>query len=332
MWYYKVGNEPIAISSRVRIARNISQYNFPNMMSDKEANELIKNVDNIVKDLNNTKLLKLKDIDDITLNSLVERHLVSKEFITSKENRAIILSEECTLSIMLNEEDHLRIQGFSSGNDIKTAYNNAKEAEEKIGEKLKYSFHDKYGYLTACPTNVGSGIRVSVMLHLPALTKLGYMSKLLSDAGAFGIAIRGLYGERTEAGGYIYQISNQKTMGISDEEIISNVEKIVATIIFQEKKARKILTEDKIKFEDEVMRTLGILKYARKIDTKEAEENISLVRLGIERHVITDINIDKLQKISVNIYPNMLKLELKKDMDENTRDEMRAKYIREELK
>jgi len=332
MWYYKVGSEPIAISSRVRIARNISKYKFPHMMTDKEANELVQDVSNSVANLNEAKLLKLKDIDDITLNSLVERHLVSKEFISNINNRAAILNNDCTLSIMVNEEDHLRIQGFSSGSDIKQAYQKAKEAEEKIGETLKYAYHDKFGYLTACPTNVGTGIRVSVMLHLPALTKLGYMSKLLSDAGTFGVAIRGMYGENTAARGHIYQISNQKTMGLTDEEIISNVEKIVKSIITQEKKARAIISQDKVYFEDKVMRALGTLKYARKMDTKEAEQNISLVRLGIERNIIKDIDIDKLQKISVNIYPNMLKLELKKDMDETTRDEARAKYIREELK
>lgn len=329
MWYYKVGKELIAISSRVRIARNLKDFKFPHIMKNEEENKMLELVEKTVD--NNAKLLKLKDIDNMTLNSLVERHLVSKEFITDTNNRAIILNNDCTLSIMVNEEDHLRIQGFSSGNDIKSAYDKAKSMEEKIGEKLKYAVHDKFGYLTACPTNTGSGIRVSVMLHLPALTKLGYMSKLLSDAATFGIAIRGMYGENTAAQGNIYQISNQRTMGYSDEEIISNVEKIVKNIISQEKKARSILCENKVYIEDKVMRALGILKYARRIDTREAEQNISLIRLGIERNIIKDVDIDKLQKISVNIYPNMLKLELKKDMDETTRDEMRAKYIREEL-
>lgn len=330
MWYYKVGSEPIAISTRVRLARNFKDLKFPHIMTNEEANKMLETIERVVE--NNTKLLRLKDIDKITLNSLVERHLVSKEFIINTNNRAIILNDNCTLSIMVNEEDHLRIQGFSSGNDINTAYERAKSMEEKIGENIEYAVHDKFGYLTACPTNVGSGIRVSVMLHLPALTKLGYMSKLLEDAATFGIAIRGLYGENTAARGHIYQISNQKTMGMTDEEIISNVEKIVNNIILQEKKARKILEEDKVNFEDKVMRALGILKYARRIDTKEAEQNISLVRLGIERNIIKDIDVDKLQKISVNIYPNMLKLELKEDMDEEKRDEMRARYIREELK
>jgi len=275
--------------------------------------------------------LKLKDIDKITLNSLVERHLVSKEFISDTQKRAVILNNDCTLSVMINEEDHLRIQGFSFGNDIKRAYEIAKNIEEKIGGSLEYSMHNKFGYLTACPTNTGSGMRVSVMLHLPALTKLGYMAKLLSDAATFGISIRGLYGENTAAQGSIYQISNQRTMGMTDEEIISNVEKIVKNIIIQEKKARAIIMEDKIYFEDKVIRALGTLKYARRIDTREAEKNISLVRMGIERNIIKDIDINKLQKISVNIYPNMLKLELKQDMDETKRDEMRADYIRKEL-
>ncbi len=330
MWYYKVGKEPIAISSRVRLARNFKEYNFPHIMKKEEVNRLINSIESII-DNKEIKLLKLKDIDNITLNSLVERHLVSKEFITDINSKAVLLNDDCTISVMINEEDHLRIQGFSSGNDINSAYKRAKEIEEKIAKKMEYAIHDKFGYLTACPTNVGSGMRVSVMLHLPALTKLGYMSKLLSDAATFGIAIRGLYGENTAAQGSIYQISNQRTLGMSDDEVLSNVEKIVNNIIGQEKKARKILAEDKVFFEDKVMRALGTLKYARKIDTHEAEKNISIVRMGIESNVIKDIDINKLQKISVNIYPNMLKLELKQDMDEIKRDEERANYIRKEL-
>jgi len=330
MWYYRIKGDGIAISSRVRIARNIKDYKFPHQMEKSESDKIYNMLEGILD--NKQKLLKLKDMDNITLNSLVERHLVSKEFILNTNNRAVILNDDCTLSVMLNEEDHLRIQGFSFGNDIISAYKTAKEIEEKIGERLEYAKSCKFGYLTACPTNIGTGIRVSVMLHLPALTKLGYMSKLLSDAGTFGIAIRGLYGENTAAQGSIYQISNQRTMGLSDEEIISNVQKIVSSIISQEKKARNMLEEDKLYLEDKIMRALGILRYARRIDTREAEKNISLVRLGIERNIIKDIDINKVQKISVNMYPNMLKLELKEDMDEEKRDEMRAKYIREELK
>lgn len=329
MWYYNISGDGIAISSRVRIARNIEGYKFPHLMDSKVADNILNSMSNILD--SKTKLLKLKDIDDITLNSLVERHIISKEFINNLEKRAIVLNGNLSLAIMVNEEDHLRIQGFASSNNIKEAYKIAKEAEIKIGEKLEYAKHNKFGYLTACPTNVGSGLRISVMLHLPALTTLGYMSKLLSDAATFGIAIRGLYGENTKANGNIYQISNQKTMGMTDEEVITNVEKIVNNIIKQEKKARNILMQDKITFEDKIMRALGILKYARKIDTLEAEKNISLVRMGIEQRIIKDIDINKLQKISVNIYPNMLKLELKKDMDESVRDEKRAEYIRKEL-
>ena len=329
MWYYNMDKDGIVISSRVRFARNLKEYNFPHTMKSEEAEKLIKSIDNII---DGVKLIKLDDIDSTTLNSLVERHLISKEFINSKKNKAVLLNDECTLSIMVNEEDHLRIQGFSSGKDIKSAYSMAKNAETKIGEKLEYAVHDKFGYLTACPTNVGSGMRVSVMLHLPALTKLGYISKLLEEASQFGIAIRGLYGENTYAKGNIYQISNQKTMGMSDEEIISNVEKIVNNVIKQEKRARAILMEDKIYFEDTIMRALGVLKFARRIDTKEAEKNISLVRMGIATGIIKDVDLNILQKISVNIYPSMLQIERKKNMDESERDIERSSYIREELK
>lgn len=330
MWYYNVAEDSIVISSRVRFARNLKEYKFPVAMTKKEAEEVIELSQNLLD--KKTNLIKLSLLDDITLNSLVERHLVSKEFLLDKAKKALLLNEDCSLSIMINEEDHLRIQGFASGNDVKKAYDIAKEAESKIGEKLEYAESDKFGYLTACPTNVGSGLRVSVMLHLPALTKLGYISKLLQDVATFGITIRGMYGENTAARGDVYQVSNQKTMGYTDEEIIANVEKIVASIVKQEKKARTILMEDRIYFEDKVMRALGMLKYARRIDTKEAEKNISLVRLGISSGIIKEVSKDLIQKLSVDIYPNMLQLELKQNMEEATRDIERAKYIREALK
>ena len=329
MWYYNMGKDGIAICSRVRFARNIDGYNFPHIISKEDADKLIKKMENT---LDKTNILRLNDIDTVTLNSLVERHLISKEFITGKDKKAIILNDECNLCVMINEEDHLRIQGFACGNDIKGAYEIAKDAERKIGENLEYAIHDKFGYITACPTNVGSGMRASVMLHLPALTKLGYISKLLEEASAFGIAIRGLYGENTYAKGNIYQISNQKTMGMTDEEIISNVNKIVENVIKQEKRARAILMEDKLSFEDKVMRALGVLKYARRIDSLEAEKNISLVRMGIAAGIIKDIDLNTVQRMSVNIYPSMLQLERKKNMAENERDIERASYIREELK
>lgn len=330
MWYYNVADDSIVISSRVRFARNLKEYKFPVAMTKKEAEEVIELSQNLLD--KKTNLIKLSLLDDLTLNSLVERHLVSKEFLLDKAKKALLLNEDCSLSIMINEEDHLRIQGFASGNDVKKAYDIAKEAESKIGEKLEYAESDKFGYLTACPTNVGSGLRVSVMLHLPALTKLGYISKLLQDVATFGITIRGMYGENTAARGDVYQVSNQKTMGYTDEEIIENVEKIVASIVKQEKKARTILMEDRIYFEDKVMRALGTLKYARRIDTKEAEKNISLVRLGISSGIIKDVDKNLIQKLSVDIYPNMLQLELKQNMEEATRDIERAKYIREALK
>lgn len=330
MWYYNVAEGSIVISSRVRFARNLKEYKFPVAMTKKEAEEVIELSQNLLD--KKTNLIKLSLLDDLTLNSLVERHLVSKEFLLDKAKKALLLNEDCSLSIMINEEDHLRIQGFASGNDVKKAYDIAKEAESKIGEKLEYAESDKFGYLTACPTNVGSGLRVSVMLHLPALTKLGYISKLLQDVATFGITIRGMYGENTAARGDVYQVSNQKTMGYTDEEIIANVEKIVASIVKQEKKARTILMEDRIYFEDKVMRALGTLKYARRIDTKEAEKNISLVRLGISSGIIKEVDKNLIQKLSVDIYPNMLQLELKQNMEEATRDIERAKYIREALK
>ncbi len=329
MWYYNVDKNQIAISSRVRIARNIEGYNFPQMLNDFEINEITNKIE---KSMNkNEKLLKLSDMDKLTIGSLVERHLLSKEYIKDTTNKSIVLNKECSLSIMINEEDHLRIQGFSSGLNIDVAYKISKEAVERINKTVKYSEHKQYGYLTACPTNIGSGIRVSVMLHLPALTRLGYISRLLEDAAKVGITIRGIYGENTAARGNLYQISNQKTMGMTEDEICEAVKKITEEIIKQEKKARDIINAEEIYYEDKIMRALGILKYARRIQTSEAEKLLSLVRIGVESKIIKDIDPNLIQKLSVNIYANNLQLELKKSMDEGERDIERSKYIRREL-
>lgn len=330
MWYKQISTDSdVVISSRVRFARNIYEYKFPHIMEKDDLLKIISIVENSI-DKNNYKLLRLKDIDKTTKASLVEQHLVSKEFILN-EDAAIVTNEDSTIVAMINEEDHLRIQSFESGFNIDKCYDKLVEFTNQLNKKLKFAHSDKYGYITACPTNLGSGMRASVMLHLPALYKVGILPELFNQVASIGVSIRGLYGENTVGEGYIYQVSNQKTLGISDRDIISNLEVIVMSIVEQERKARQILLKSSINIEDEVYRAYGILKNARLITDEEAIKLLSKLRLGVAMNIINDIDLKKVQSIMQDIEPNTLKLLLKKDLSKSEEESNRAEYIRKEI-
>ena len=225
----------------------------------------------------------------------------------------------------------LRIQSFESGFNIDSAYNRLKEFTDELSEKIKFAKNDKYGYITSCPTNVGSAMRVSVMLHLPGLAGIGLLNKLIDQAISIGISVRGYYGENTNSSGYIYQISNQKTLGLSDEEIITNVKLVVTSIIEQERKAREMLKNTSIYLEDSIYRAYGILKYSRNISEEEAVKLLSQARLGCDNGILTETTLEKIQELMVNIRVNSLKLILKEDFSKDKEDIKRAEYIRREL-
>ena len=285
MWYEDISNDSdVVISTRLRYARNIAGYKFPHMMNNNEQAKIIKLIEN-VKLKDNYKLFKMKDIDVDTENSLMEKHLISKEFV-GNDDGAIIASDKYDILCMINEEDHLRIQSFESGFNRDKAYNNLVEFTDMLEKNIDFAKNDKYGYLTACPTNVGSGFRVSFMLHLPALAKIKMLNKLFNQITNIGLSVRGFYGENTKGDGYIYQISNQKTLGISDKEIINNVTAVVKTLIEQERKAREILKKNNLYLEDEVYRAYGTLKYSRVINE---EEDLKVIAKNIKID-ITKIN------------------------------------------
>ena len=226
---------------------------------------------------------------------------------------------------MVNEEDHLRMQVFEAGFNVDKCYKKLQEFENSIESKIEFSKNDKYGYITACPTNVGSGMRVSVLLHLPALAKVGLLNKLLDQAASIGVSVRGLYGENTSGVGHLYQISNQKTLGMSDKDIISGIKAIITSIIEQERKAREILKKDNIKFEDDVYRAYGILKNARIISEEEAVKLLLTLRLGITMDIIQDVKLEAVTSLLVDIRSYTLKTILKED------NIKRAEYIRKEI-
>ena len=332
MWWKQTSSDSdVVVSTRVRFARNLKGYKFPNTMNLKQADEVIDKMDKAI-DKSKYSLFKMSDIDKVNRYSLIEQHIISKEFADNIQTGAIITNKDNSIVTMINEEDHLRMQAFESGLNVEKCYDNLSEFSNQLAKKLEYAINSDYGYITACPTNVGSGMRVSVMLHLPALAKVGYLSQLLEEVSNMGLAVRGLYGENTTGYGNMYQISNQETLGEYDSEVVYRIKAVVLSIIEQERKARKILQKNSIKLEDEIYRTYGILKNARLLSEKEAIEYLSLLRLGVAMGVIDKIPLNKVQTLIIESASNTLKLLLKDNLeDEYDEDLKRAEYIRKEI-
>ena len=317
----------VVLTTRIRLARNISGYNFPNNMIKRQKEEIL----NLIKDKLKDKytILDLDNIDDITKMSLVETHIISKELVQSS-GAALIIDEKNNITTMVNEEDHFRIQVFEHNFNLEEAYNKIKSFDNIVYKNIKYAYDEDYGYITACPTCIGTGMRVSVMLHLPALEKIGLLDRIFNEITNIGISVRGIYGENTNGDGCIYQISNQKTLGIKEKDIIEQVRQVTKYIVKQERKAREIL-KNKIEVKDEIFRSYGILKNALIMSKKEAFELISNIRMGINMGIITDISLDNVDKLIENIGKNTLRKKFKEDFPNEQENIKRAEYIKNNI-
>lgn len=327
-WYLEDGKDSdVVVSSRVRIARNIAGKKFVSTASDEELKDVLMTIknSNIDSDLH---FINLSDLDELMKNSLVEKRVISRDLLEMKET-GILLNDTEDISIMINEEDHLRIQVMKPGFNLDEALSDAIKVDEKISSKINYAYNDKYGFLTACPTNLGTGLRASVMLHLPALRLTGKIEKVLEVVNKVNLNVRGVYGEGTEAIGDLYQVSNKISLGVTEEEIVENVKLIVQKLIEQERKAREYLKNQGETFEDKISRTYGNLVYARKMTYSECAKIISIVRLGISMGIITEIDNKKLNKISILTKPATLQKYLKKELSAEERDIERAKVIKQ---
>lgn len=327
-WYLEDGKDSdVVVSSRVRIARNIAGKKFVSTASDEELKDILMTIknSNIDSDLH---FIKLSDLDELMKNSLVEKRVISRDLLEMKET-GILLNDTENISIMINEEDHLRIQVMKPGFNLDEALSDAIRVDEKLSSKINYAYSDKYGFLTACPTNLGTGLRASVMLHLPALRLTGKIEKVLEVVNKVNLDVRGVYGEGTEAIGDLYQVSNKISLGVTEEEIVENVKLIVQKLIEQERKAREYLKNQGETFEDKISRTYGNLVYARKMTYSECAKIISIVRLGISMGIITEIDNKKLNKISILTKPATLQKYLKKELSAEERDIERAKVIKQ---
>lgn len=338
-WYIEKGPESdVVISSRVRVARNLKNFPFPFKMSDKQGQKVLTSVRDVVltsedEMIKSLLFLDLQSITPIDRQVLVEKHLISPDFADSKTKSGALISNDEKISIMINEEDHLRVQSLYPGMQITAAMNLCKRIDEVLEEKIDFAFNDSYGYLTCCPTNIGTGIRASVMLHLPALTMTGYMRSILESCSKLGIAIRGIYGENSEASGNMFQISNQVTLGQAEEEIVNHITNTVTQIIEQERVLRnELYTQNPLRFEDKVYRSLGLFSNARIISSEESLKLISDVRLGVDMGIIENISIETINEIMLLIQPANLQKTVGKPLSSDERDIKRAEIVREKLK
>ena len=330
-WYLQNGKESdVVVSSRIRLARNLKDTNFVNNSKKEDLEKVLKKLENVTESIGYVlKFIRLKDIDDLTKMCLIEKHIISPDFaLNNIDVGAILINEEENICIMVNEEDHIRIQVFSSGLDLEHLLNLINEIDFAMSGLISYAFSDKYGYLTACPTNVGTGLRASVMVHLPGLTQSGNVGKILEIVNNFGMNIRGVYGEGSDTKGDLYQISNKQSIGIQEKDIINNIKIIVEKIIEQERSARKMLAKNSIDLEDKVYRAYGILLNCRKISSQECEKLLSYVKLGTDLGIIKELNDLKIKKLELYTKPANLQRYTNKILDGFDRDIQRAEVIK----
>lgn len=333
-WYEKSGAEgDVIISTRIRLARNLRTCPFPSRMNAEDRERVISAVQKAIETspiANEFVLYRLKDLSQITRVSLVERHLVSPEFISHPEGRAVLLMKDESVSIMVNEEDHLRIQVMCEGFNFEGALQTADRLDTLLGESLNFAFDDKLGYLTQCPTNLGTGMRASLMLHLPALQETGTINRISANLSKLGLTIRGTYGEASQPVGALYQLSNQVTLGLSEQEAIDNLKSIALQLMKQERSARAELEKD-LEVQDSICRSVGLLRNARLLSNDEFMKLISNVRLGINTGLIDHISLETVNALTVRVQPATIQLPEGKALSSAQRDALRAKLVREAL-
>lgn len=317
------------VSTRVRLARNLKEYPFPIRLSVDQAKEIVDKVGEALKDTGvKFHRIDLDSVSEALKVAMIERHLISPDFLSGREGRAVYLSDDNSISIMVNEEDHLRLQIIKDGFELDEAYALADKLDNILSKKLAFAFHERLGYLTQCPTNLGTGMRASVMLHLPALEMSGTVYRIGANLSKLGLTMRGLYGEGSKPAGAFFQLSNQVTLGISEKAAIENLRNIATQLIAQEMRARDSIL-GKIEVEDRIWRALGVLKTARVMDSEEAMKLMSLVRLGVTSKKLQTLSADSIDKLIVEIQPASMMTRYGDDMTARERDVKRAEIIRE---
>lgn len=336
LWVAADGPEAeIVFSCRVRLARNLEDFIFPawadNSTKKIVSEEILRAVEknNYFKE---ARIIDMNRLSPVERRFLMERHLISVEFVEEGSYRFLVTEKGEMISLMINEEDHLRLQVILSGLQLMEAWRLSDRVDDELERNLDYAFLPQWGYLTACPTNTGTGMRASCMIHLPALISTGKINDLLRSISKLGLVARGLYGEGTESQGDFFQISNQVTLGSKEEEIVDNVEKVTKQVVEQEKRARELLVrKNRLQLEDEVGRAYGILVNTRLINSKEAITLLSKLRLGVSLDLWPNLNLRVLNELFFLITPAQIQVKEGKELDSFSRDRLRAEMIREKL-
>lgn len=333
-WYQEQTKDDIVVSTRIRLARNLKKYPFPNAMQGEQGKKAMEEIrDAILKSpsalAQEFSFMAMSELNPEARRKLAEQHFVSPDLLKSPYG-GVLLDRQEHMSIMINEEDHIRLQVIMGGNCLKEAWDLADKVDDVLEEQLEYAFCEEWGYLTACPTNLGTGLRASLMMHLPALTMTDSISGIIASAGKLGIAVRGIYGEGSKALGNLYQISNSSTMGSTEEEQIERLSEIAGKIAGYEREARENLQKNHADaLSDKVWRSYGILRYARKISSNEAKSLISDVILGKAMNMIEETTNIPLMELMVRTEPAQVAAGAELSAEE--RDKKRAELIRKSL-
>jgi protein arginine kinase len=330
------GEHPIVISSRIRLARNLAKLPFPGWAKKTERirilDEIKPEVDHL-EEMQDSFSEQLNELSAVEKQVLVERHLISREHAAKGMGSAVVINPTQTLSIMVNEEDHLRMQSISSGLDLQETFRSIDRIDSALEAHLDFAFDSDLGYLTACPTNVGTGMRASAMVHLPGLVLSEQINQVVNSVNKIGLAVRGLYGEGTEAMGNLFQVSNQTTLGENESQIIDRLSKVIETLIQRENQAREnLLASKRIMLMDQVGRAYGILIHAYSISSKEALNLLSVMRLGIDLGFFPEEGRVVINSLLMETQPAHLQHQSQQKLAAEERDSLRADIVRAKLK
>ncbi len=335
-WLDNPNKDDVVVSTRLRVARNLKDKVFPIYSTDQQADEVKELIKGAVANLfqeGEYSYHQLKELEPRENMRYMEDHLISPVLVDHWKKSSFFLRDDEKVTIMINEEDHIRLQTLLPGLDLIQGWKLCSEIDDTLESVLDFAWHEEYGYLTSCPTNTGTGLRASVMLHMPGVTITGHISNIIDALRKIGLTIRGIYGEGTEAVGHLYQVSNQLTLGESEDEIIEKLNRVVLQLIRREKNTREYLADKKrLEIEDKVYRSLGILRSARLISSKEAMEMISNIKLGRDLGMIGNQQWEDLIKLMIDIKPGNIQNRLGRSMNRVERDETRAEIIRDYFK
>ena len=336
-WLSAEGKFPeMVISSRARVARNLEGFLFPAKLDKTLRKGVLKEIKKAALSLpefRDALIFEISELSDLDRVFLAERHLISLDLLADGEGKAVIISRDETLSLMVNEEDHIRLQAFAPGLNLEEVFEKVLQVEQKLGETLSYAYREPYGFLTSCPTNTGTGLRLSVLLHLAGIVYSKQLEGLLRNLAKVKVSVRGLYGEGTNVEGNVFQISSLLSLGVSEKETLESFRDVVEITLDFEKKSREILLENmKEALEDKIQRSLAILSSARLLSFKETAEYVSAVRLGIGIGKIFDIKVKTLNELLLFSQPAHLQKLFGKEMGPQERDEKRASYVKTKLK